>query len=232
MRIFLAVIFLLINTDEIVSKDLPIRFFVANHKEKCTGMIDQMCLLMKNSPSGEWKTYSTEVEGFDYQEGYDYEILVNKIAVENPPEDESSFKYKLISIKKKIPTMIITDVNRERLDRKVFIISRIRMNDKLTNVANTPECFIQFDLTENLISGKDGCNDITGKVIINRSKMTISDLASTRMFCENVIIDKFFHELIKKVNKYKIKNNKLKLYEDKRLLIELIPSESDKVDFK
>jgi heat shock protein HslJ len=208
--------------------DLPIRFYVANHKAECTGVARQMCYLLKNSVNGEWKNYHGEIEGFDYKEGYEYEILVRKQTIDNPPADAPSFNYVIVDVVKKTPTMIISENARERLDKKIYSILKIRTEKGLHSVVDVPDCYIEFDLTENKIFGKDGCNDIMGSIIINKNNILISELATTRMMCERVTIDKVFHQHLKKVNRYRIKSNKLKLYEGKRLLIEFILSEDKK----
>lgn len=220
MRIILLTVFLLFLTVNIFSKDLPIRFYVANHKAECTGIIKQMCYLLKNSPKGEWKNYSGTIEGFDYEQGYEYEILVNKKEIENLPADAPSFVYKLVSIVKKTPTMVISESNREMLGGNTFYISRIRMDHGLHYIENYSDCYINFDLNENRISGKDDCNNIMGEVTINGVKISFNILATTRMMCDNIKTDRIFHQLISKVDKYKLKNNKLKLYEGKKLLLE------------
>ncbi|MBR1401794.1 MAG: DUF4377 domain-containing protein [Prevotella sp.] len=38
------------------------------------------------------------VDGFTYEPGYDYELLVKKTTLANPPQDASNVRYKLIRI--------------------------------------------------------------------------------------------------------------------------------------
>ncbi len=179
-----------------------------------------MCYLMKNSPKGEWKIYNGEIEGFDYTEGYEYEVLVHKIEVENPPAGAPSFTYRLVSVVKKIPTMIISNSNREILGGNTFYISRIRLDNGMRYVGTSAHCYLNFDLNENTISGKDDCNDFTGDVIINKSKISINITATTRMMCDDTKLDRILNQHISNINKYKLKENQLKLYSGKKLLLE------------
>ena len=48
----------------------------------------------------DWQSLCQSIEGFDgiYEEGYIYQISVNKIKIKNPPQDGSSVKYELIEV--------------------------------------------------------------------------------------------------------------------------------------
>ena len=46
-----------------------------------------------------WKCVSFfEITGFTYERGYEYELLVKKTNLANPPQDSGSIRYELISI--------------------------------------------------------------------------------------------------------------------------------------
>lgn len=210
----------MVLSGNVFSKDLPIRFYVANHKASCTGVSAQMCYLVKNSPAGVWQYYHDEIKGFVYEEGYDYEILVNKKTIENPPADGPSFVYELVNIVKKLPTMVISQNSREKLDLKDYYLTRIRVNSNLENITDNMKTNIKFVLNDNTVTGMDGCNSFSGNVKINKDSISFSNFASSRMFCQEVKVDKIFYQLIGKVSRYKVSGNVLKLYNGKKLLLE------------
>ena len=51
----------------------------------------------------EYGLFYDQIEGFNYEEGYEYEIVVEVTKVENPPADASSLKYTLIEVVSKTP---------------------------------------------------------------------------------------------------------------------------------
>ncbi len=220
MKNLLLIILIVFVCENAFSKDLPIRFYVANHRASCTGVSPQMCFLMKNSPDGVWQYYHNEIEGFKYEEGYDYEILVNKKVIDNPPADGPSFVYKLVNIVKKTPTMVISQSNRQKLDLKEYYLTRIRVNDKTEKFAFSSKVNIKFILNDNTVTGMDGCNSFSGHVIINKDSISFLNFASSRMYCQEVKADKIFYQLIGKVSRYKVSGNFLKLYNGKKLLLE------------
>ena len=69
----------------------------------CTGVGPQKCLLVKENPSDEYQLFYDQIEGFDYEEGYEYEIVVREEKVENPPADASSIRWTLVEMVSKTP---------------------------------------------------------------------------------------------------------------------------------
>ena len=64
--------------------------FVAPTMVECEGEGPQMCLLIKENAEDDWQLWYDAIEGFDYQEGFVYELLVEEQTVENPPAGASS----------------------------------------------------------------------------------------------------------------------------------------------
>ena len=70
-------------------------FIVGPSKVDCVGIFPQKCLVV----NGEY-FYNT-IDGFNYEDGYEYELLVNIIQIYdeiNAPQDASIYKYELVQI--------------------------------------------------------------------------------------------------------------------------------------
>lgn len=79
------------------------RLYVAAETSSCTGVGEMECMLVKtNKNQKEWELFYTNIEGFTYEKGYEYELLVSKHKVANPPADASAIKYSLVKIIHKI----------------------------------------------------------------------------------------------------------------------------------
>jgi hypothetical protein len=63
-----------------------------------------------------WNYLST-IEGFQYEKGYIYDLVVSKENVKNPPVDASSIRYKLMKViaKKKVPDEVTFQVRLSRV---------------------------------------------------------------------------------------------------------------------
>ncbi len=80
-----------------------VTWFVGPEKVECEGEGPQECLQIKENPEDDWQLFYDNIEGFDYEEGFNYEIELRIEAVENPPAGGSSLQYTLIRILNKQP---------------------------------------------------------------------------------------------------------------------------------
>jgi hypothetical protein len=53
------------------------------------------CFLVKERADQSWQNFYEEIEGFQYEAGFEYEIQVEVRKIANPPADGSSLKYVL-----------------------------------------------------------------------------------------------------------------------------------------
>jgi heat shock protein HslJ len=69
----------------------------------CVGVGPQQCMLVKEDPNAEYQYHYTGIEGFDYEPGYEYELLIRETTIDNPPADGSSLQWTLIEVVSKTP---------------------------------------------------------------------------------------------------------------------------------
>lgn len=74
------------------------RIFVGPNLVDCVGEAPQKCMLVKNKPEDDWSLYYSQIEGFDFEEGYEYELIVELEAIENPPQDGPMVRTRLVEI--------------------------------------------------------------------------------------------------------------------------------------
>ncbi|HST59082.1 MAG TPA: DUF4377 domain-containing protein [Longimicrobium sp.] len=80
-----------------------VTYYVAPFTRECTGEMVMQCMLVKETPAGEWENFYDTIEGFTYEPGYDYVLRVGWREVSNPPADGSSRAYWLIETVEKKP---------------------------------------------------------------------------------------------------------------------------------
>ena len=83
------------------------------------------------------------------------------------------------------------------------------------------KAYITFSKEKKNAGGNGSCNMFGGTLAVDGDKMSITQIISTKMYCEGVqqTENSFFIEL-EKVNRYEIKNDMLFLYRDKELWLE------------
>lgn len=74
------------------------QLFVAAETKKCNaGVMQKECLQVKYGlEQKDWELFYENIEGFRYEKGYNYELIVMDERVENAPADGSSIRYRLI----------------------------------------------------------------------------------------------------------------------------------------
>jgi len=56
------------------------------------------CLQVRESQNGPWRNLYANIEGFDYEESYAYELRVEVTRVPSPAADAPSLRYKLLQV--------------------------------------------------------------------------------------------------------------------------------------
>ncbi len=77
-------------------QDSTVRYTVASQKGDCVGVAPQKCLLVKKGDANEWEYLYSPIEGFNYEEGYEYVLDIKQEKLENVPADASNIKYILV----------------------------------------------------------------------------------------------------------------------------------------
>ena len=75
-------------------------FTVASQYGSCTGWTGTTspCIQVKEEGSAQFRGFSTPIEGFNYETGFEYVLKVRIYDIENPPADGSSKRYVLVKI--------------------------------------------------------------------------------------------------------------------------------------
>jgi hypothetical protein len=80
--------------------------FVAEAQADCQGEVPQKCLQVRESESEPYRNLYSNIEGFEYEPSYVYELRVEATPIANAPADASSVRYRLLEVvsKRKAPT--------------------------------------------------------------------------------------------------------------------------------
>ena len=93
--------------------------YVGPERVDCEGEGPQTCYLIKENPEDDWSLYYYGIDGFDYEPGYEYELIVSENNVENPPAGGSSINWTLEEVVNKTPvTESSTDETADKSESK------------------------------------------------------------------------------------------------------------------
>lgn len=153
-----------------------------------------------------WELFYSKIEGFQYQPGFIYKLLVKEDIIDNPPADTSSIKYTLIKVleKKQDKRYDIHDIwMLEKIDEKTI---------ELNKGEKRPQ--IEINITKMQVFGTNGCNSISGslKSLIG-NQITFGLMRETRKSCPNMDIPNVFNVYLSKVVSFKKDHNYLILFD-------------------
>lgn len=166
--------------------------FVGAETRECTGVAPQTCLLVRFSPDEDWTLFYDQIVGFTYEPGYEYELLVTKVEIENPPADASALQYTLVEIVQKNAVAVQNEMSANELIGTTWDLVEWMTSDGSMTLIPGTSITIQFD-GENL-SGSSGCNSYSGAYSANAGTLSFSGpgFISTMMACEETVMQQEF----------------------------------------
>lgn len=198
------------SNNDIQSKML----IVADHLENCVGVGPQTCMLIKENPEDEWTYFYDQIEGFEYEEGYTYELLVDIVPVKNPAADASSLRYELKNVISKIPSIDQSDLLKE------WTVIKIKGLEQLSSAPT-----MKFDDEETKVSGFAGCNNYFSTYKISGNEMNLGPAGATRKLCPDMTVENVFFKNLPKIARFEVVKKELYLYDQSDVLLILAISQ-------
>lgn len=147
----------------------------------CVGVAPQQCLQVKTTPDGEYQLFYDTIQGFEYEEGYEYEIVVSRTEVENPPADASKYQYSLVEVVSK-SNATVQEVSQVGLEGVLWKLESIAATNGLAPVLPDSQATAQFIAGQ--VGGNASCNTYFGTYQLDGSSLTIEMGGSTMMACQ------------------------------------------------
>jgi len=149
--------------------------YVGSQMVDCVGVAPQKCLLVKESMEDEYRMFYDTIAGFEFEPGYEYELIVREEQVENPPADASSINWTLVKIVNRTPVTA-------SLEGVLWgLVSYLGAEGGLVDVL--PDSTASAEFNDGRVSGNASCNNYFGSAQINGDQLTIGQLGSTQMYC-------------------------------------------------
>jgi heat shock protein HslJ len=153
--------------------------YVAPRQADCTGVAEQKCFLVRNSPTGNWILHNDKIKGFDYEPGFSYKLKVKKVHVKNPPADGSSINYILVETDEKRD--VTDDMVKADLVGKEWKLEFLLQDRTQTAIEGTIPT-LQFS-DDGKINGNGGCNNYFGSYTLSGRTIDFGKIGSTKMMC-------------------------------------------------
>ena len=175
---------------------------IADHLTDCVGVGPQTCMLVKESQEDDWAYFYDQIEGFEYEPGYTYELMVTEIKVENPAADASSIRYQFKELLSKVASADNSDLMKE------WKVLKLKGLDQ---IASAPT--LVFQEKDNKLSGFAGCNNYFSTFNLSGNEIRFDKTGSTRKLCPDMSVEDTFFKLLPEVARYEVVKKELYLYD-------------------
>ena len=160
----LSVLLLFVSCDKEEFEIVNMR--VNHHQQIAVGLLPTFVYQIQEGDQAgteDWSSLYAEIEGFDYEWGYVYDLRVAKMDIDNPPADASSVKFELREVVSKEPVSPETTFT-------IRLRSVIRDIDHIVIQNTTDDNFSLLeeqvldcvDLCDQLVRSLENENEVTG----------------------------------------------------------------------
>jgi heat shock protein HslJ len=162
-----------------------------------------LCLLVKENPEDGYSLFYSAIEGFEFEAGFEYELLVNKQTVPNPPADASAFRWTLVEVVSKTPVGATAELEGVTWQ----LIAYLDANGMLT----MPGVESTIILQDGEAGGQGGCNMFFAPYTLEGDQLSFGPAGSTMMACEEPAMsqEQAFLANLEKIASYQIVANQL-----------------------
>lgn len=177
-------------------------FWINSAKLPCQGVGPMSCLQVQDGEKieeGRWQNFFSNIEGFEYEPGNIYRIVVAVEQLPPPiPTDASSLRYRLVKVISKTAdkTLAITDI---------WLLEKVGEYEKPKGMGDKSLTF-EFNASERRMFGFSGCNTLRGPITkLTETELEFGNLASTMMACgqANMELERAVSNAFTQTKKYK-----------------------------
>lgn len=177
-------------------------FWINSAKLPCQGVGPMSCLQVQDGEKieeGRWQNFFSNIEGFEYEPGNIYRIVVAVEQLPPPiPADASSLRYRLVKVISKTAdkTLAITDI---------WLVEKVGEYEKPKGMGDKSLTF-EFNASERRMFGFSGCNTLRGPITkLTETELEFGNLASTMMACgqANMELERAVSNAFSQTKKYK-----------------------------
>ncbi len=196
----------------------------------CVGVGPQQCMQVKTNPDDDYGMFYDQIDGFEFEEGYEYELQILVEPVQDPAQDAAALKYTLVEVVSKTPAAATEDQEAEgetveeaaegaqtatplALEGPTWRLETfVDLEGQPTE--SLPDTRVTITFAGGEVSGSAGCNNYFGPYALDGSSLSIGPVGSTMMACfpdEVVLQETAYLANLGNVASYEIVDNQLHL---------------------
>lgn len=177
--------------------------YVNDHLEDCVGVAPQKCMLVRESEDQDWSYFYDSIEGFSFEEGNSYKLLVQVDQIADPPADAPSLKYTLVEVLSREQAVWAALLDKEW---KVYQIGGNQIE------ASNPTLLFQGDTKQ--VGGFAGCNRFFSSFTVDGNSLKLGVTGLTRMMCQDMTVEDAFVKALEQVRSFEVSGTELQLMDE------------------
>jgi len=159
------------------------RLTIAPDPVPCADGTPGSCLRITDAEGDSWITHQDEIEGFAYEPGFTYELLVEEASEVAEIEAATPPRLRLVRVLSKEESGKPAQALNADLGRSRWVLSAIEPSGHPEADWAASGITAQFDVWGGRLSGHAGCNNYSAAVAVSGDRMQVSPPASTRKAC-------------------------------------------------
>jgi heat shock protein HslJ len=174
---------------------------VAPDPVPCADGTPGSCLSITDADGDSWITYVDEIEGFTYEPGYTYHILVEDASEVAEMEADTPPRPKLIQVISREASGAPAPVLDADLDGTRWRLSSVGPSGYTEAEWQASGITVEFDVAKGRLSGSTGCNSYSATVSAAGDDLAVSAPIATRRACPSPTASGLEHEYLENLAK-------------------------------
>ena len=190
------------------------RLTIASDPVPCADGTLGSCLRVTDAEGDSWITHLDEIEGFAYEPGFTYELLVEEASEVAQIEAAAPPRLRLIRVLSKEGSGAASVALREDLGRPRWLLSAITPSGHPESAWAASGITAQFDVWGDRLSGFAGCNNYSAALSVSGDRLQVSQPVATRRACASeaaMALEQEFLERIARASAFAVTDDRLEL---------------------
>jgi heat shock protein HslJ len=175
------------------------RLTIAPDPVPCADGTPGSCLRVTDAEGDSWITHAEEIEGFTYEPGFAYELLVEEASQVAEMEAAAPPRLKLIQVLSKQASGEPGRALDADLGSRRWVLSAIEPSGHSATEWAASGITAQFDVWGGRLSGNAGCNNYSAALAVSGDSMQVSPPAATRRACPSKTTTELEQEYLERI---------------------------------
>jgi heat shock protein HslJ len=190
------------------------RLTVAPDPVPCADGTPGECLRITDALGDSWITHPDEIEGFAYEPGFTYELLVEEPSLVAEIASAEAPRLRLVRVLSKEESGAPRQAQPENLGRPRWVLSAVEPSGQAAADWAASGITAQFDVWGGRLSGFAGCNNYSAGLSVAGDRMQVSPPVSTRKACPSeavMALEREYLERIARASAFVVADDRLEL---------------------